>query len=80
MQLRGITEEEVYLVVEHGEVIETYPQDTPFPSRLVLGWIGQRPIHVVMADEPETDTIIVITTYEPDPERWLSGFRRRRRR
>ncbi|MCY4654997.1 MAG: DUF4258 domain-containing protein [Dehalococcoidia bacterium] len=46
MQLRGITEEEVYLVVEHGEVIETYPQDTPYPSRLVLGWIEQRPIHV----------------------------------
>ena len=79
MQLRGITEEEVYAVVNHGEVIETYPQDTPFPSRLVLGWIKRRPIHVVMADEPETGTIIVITTYEPDLERWMPGFRRRRR-
>lgn len=80
MQLRGITEEEVYAVVDYGEIIETYPQDTPFPSRLVLGWIGQRPLHVVMADDPETDTIIVITTYKPDPERWLPGFRRRRKR
>ncbi len=78
--MRGITEEEVHRVIEHGEVIETYPRDTPLPSRLALGWIMHRPIHVVMAREPETDTIIVITTYEPDTERWLPGFRRRRRR
>ena len=78
--MRGITEEEVYAVIDNGEVIETYPEDAPFPSRLVLGWIAQRPIHVVMADEPETVTIIVITTYEPDLERWLPGFRRRRPR
>ena len=78
--MRGITEEEVYAVIDHGEVIETYSHDTPYPSRLVLGWIRNRPIHVVAADDPETDTIVVITTYEPDNERWLPGFRRRRRR
>ena len=79
MQLWGITEVEVHAVIDHGEVIETYPHDTPHPSRLVLGWIGRRPIHVVMANDPETDTVIVITTYEPDNGRWLPGFRTRRR-
>ncbi len=78
--MRGITEEEVYAVIDYGEVIEAYPGDTPYPSRLILGWIRNRPIHVVVADDLETGTIVVVTTYEPDNERWLPGFRVRRRR
>src|SRR5260370_23936516 len=29
--------------------IESYPGDFPYPSRLLLGWCGLRPIHVVAA-------------------------------
>ncbi len=32
---RHISEDDVSHVVEHGETIEAYPQDTPYPSRLV---------------------------------------------
>lgn len=63
-----------------GEVIERYPDDTPLPGRLVLGWSGSRPIHIVAADDPETGETIVITVYEPGPERWDLSFRDRRRR
>ena len=61
-----------------GETIEDYPDDTPFPSRLVLGWVGSRPLHVVAADNPEEENTIVITVYEPEPDQWEVGFRRRR--
>ena len=54
----------------HGEAIETYPEDTPYPSRLVLAWVGGRPIHVVAAYNPADDEEIIITTYRPDPARW----------
>ncbi len=32
-----ITEQEVYEAISHGEVIETYPDDTPYPSVFMLG-------------------------------------------
>lgn len=59
--------------------IEAYPEDTPYPSHLVLGWCRGRPIHVVVADNAETQETIVITVYEPDPRQWEPGFRQRRR-
>jgi len=73
---RRISEEAVHAVLSTGEVIESYPNDTPYPSKLVLGWTGNRPIHIVVAETNETD--IVITVYEPDPERWDHQFKHRR--
>ena len=68
-----------YEKIAAGEVIEEYPDDAPFPSRLVLGFPGERPIHVVAADEPDSDITHVITAYQPDPEQWDESFRRRRK-
>lgn len=75
---RRIDEQEVRRVLESGEVIREYPDDTPLPSRLVLGWTGQRPIHVVAADDPGSSETVVITVYEPDPACWEPGFRRKK--
>lgn len=77
---RGISEIDVRAVLATGEVIEAYADDTPYPSRLVLGWRGNRPIHVVAADSTDTDETIIITVYEPDTDFWESGYRRRRQR
>lgn len=63
----------------NGETIERYPDDQPYPSRLMLAWRGGRPIHVVVADQSETEKIIV-TAYRPEPERWDPTFRQRRPR
>ena len=58
---------------------ETYPEDKPFPSRLVLGWSGFRPVHVVVADNVAGQEAIIITVYQPDAEEWEVGFKRRKR-
>lgn len=63
---------------KRGETIEDYPADPPFPSRFVLGWVGERPLHVVAADDPASDITIVITVYQPAPALWEYGYRRRR--
>jgi hypothetical protein len=34
---RHISVEDVEDVSQHGEMIENYPDDTPYPSRLMLG-------------------------------------------
>ena len=62
------------------ETIETYPEDKPFPSRLILGWCGSRPVHVVVADDGDAQETIVITVYQPDIEEWEAGFKGRKRR
>lgn len=74
---RSISKEDVRHALETGETIESYPQDTPYPSRLVLGWKNSRPLHVVVADHTETLELIVITVYEPAPSEWEPGFKRR---
>lgn len=77
---RKISKEDVSLVVATGETIETYPTDKPFPSRLILGWSGVRPLHVVAADNASAQETIIVTVYQPDIEEWESGFKRRKRR
>ena len=64
-------------VLTAGQVIEDYPNDTPYPSRLLLGWPGTRPIHVVVAENTVDREQIVITAYEPDAALWSADFRRR---
>jgi len=74
---RGIDVEDVRSVLASGKTIIDYPDDQPYPSRLMLGWRGNRPIHVVAADTEDDETII-ITVYEPDPALWELGFERKK--
>jgi hypothetical protein len=75
---RSISREDVRHVIEHGEIIRDYPDDMPYPSRLLLGWIGERPLHVVAADNTEDDETIIITAYEPDGAEWEPGFKKKK--
>ena len=76
---REISDEEVLKVIQEGEVIEEYPNDEPYPSMLILGFVNDRPIHVVLAVNEEESMGIVVTAYQPDPSLWRDNFRRRRK-
>lgn len=76
---RHITEIDVRSALATGETIETYPTDQPYPSKLVLGWSGKRPLHVVIAENSENEETIVVTVYEPSSTEWEEGLGRRRR-
>ena len=75
---RGIGEEDVRRVLDTGDVVQEYPDDRPYASRLVLGWLGPRPIHVAVAHNKDHDELIVITVYEPHLDQWEPGFLRRK--
>jgi len=75
---RGIAEADVHTVLAEGEEIASYPDDKPYPSRLLLGWRQDKPLHVVTAYNAQDNEQIVITVYEPDPALWGDGFRRRK--
>ncbi|MBI3950172.1 MAG: DUF4258 domain-containing protein [Acidobacteria bacterium] len=73
-----ITDQEVYEAICTGEVIETYPDDTPYPSVLIFGMTdADRPLHVVCAYDGEDDQAVIITVYNPYPTRW-EDYRRNR--
>jgi hypothetical protein len=78
MAQRGIQEEDVEHVLLTGEDIEMYPDDTPYPSELLLGWRNNRPIHIVVATDTVNQRRIVITVYVPDPNKWEADFKRRK--
>jgi len=78
MASRVVGEVEIRDVLENGKVIEARPDDLPYPTRVMLGWIGDRPIHVVATENEEGETVIV-TVYKPEPDRWADGFTRRRK-
>jgi hypothetical protein len=77
MARRRISKDDVRNVLDEGENIELYPTNQPYPSRLVLGWIGTRPLHVSVADNEGEEELIVITVYEPTLEHWQPGFKLR---
>ena len=74
---RRVDEKDVRSVLGTGEIIEVYPDDTPYPSRLILGWLGSRPLHVVAAENITDNETIVITVYEPEQDKWSPNFKRR---
>jgi hypothetical protein len=75
---RDVDEADVERVIRSGEIIESYPDDQPYPSYLVLGYTDKRALHVVYAKD-ENETIIVITVYEPTPEKWLEDLKTRKK-
>jgi hypothetical protein len=68
-------------VIESGEVIEaTHRTGRPLPTRLLFGWTGDRPLHVLVADPSPRGAHYVITFYEPHAERWRADFREHKER
>ena len=77
---RGLTPIDVRGALETAETITDYPDDLPYPSRLVLGWSGDTPLHVVVATDTTDRKLIIITVYVPNADEWGSDLRTRRPR
>lgn len=75
---RSISEEDVRDIVENGKIIAKYEDDKPYPSRLMLGWRGIRPVHVVVASNQNENEDIIVTVYEPDAMMWDELFEKKR--
>ncbi len=73
---RKISVKRLRQVLNSGETIEDYSDDATSPSRLILGWEGKRPIHLVVSENE--NGVVVITAYSPEPEFWSKDFKRRR--
>ena len=76
---RSISVEEVKFILNTGEVIREYPEDIPYPSFLLLGFIDHRPLHILVANDSDTGNCIMVTAYEPDKNLWSPDFKTKNR-
>jgi hypothetical protein len=76
MMERSIAREEIIHCAQYGEIIESYPNDYPFPSFLVFE-MGTEPLHIVMA--LDGDTCYVITAYRPNNQEFENDFKTRKK-
>jgi hypothetical protein len=75
---RNVSVKNVSQVLQAGETIEDYSAEMPEPSRLILGFQGKHPFHVVISQTLTTNDVTIITVYIPNPGKWSKDFRRRR--
>lgn len=80
MAERQIDRDTVLRILLEGEVIEEYPDDFPFPSALILGWHGERPLHIVAAWNEKLGVGYLITIYEPGLDYFEIDFRTRKQK
>ncbi len=76
---KNISQDVAIEVIMKGEVIEDYPHNTPFPSCLMLGWVGGKPYHVVVSFDKDSGMGYIITAYEPSLDKFEPDFKTRRR-
>jgi len=62
-------------IVDRGEILEQYPDDPRGESCLLLGFVGNAPVHVVLgwaAMHLTTDKLLrIITVYRPTVPKWI---------
>jgi hypothetical protein len=72
---RKVSVRNVSQALQSGEVIEDYSAEMPEPARLVLGFQGRRPFHMVISENPETHDVTIVTVYIPDPKNGIRTSR-----
>jgi hypothetical protein len=73
---RNISCKKARQTFESGETIEDHSDDAASPSRLILGWEGKRPIHMVVSES--ANEAVAITLYSPEPGLWSKDFKKRK--
>ena len=76
---RAISTDEVEYALKDGVAIMDYPDDKPNPSKLLLAFCNERPIHLVCSYNAEDETTVIITAYEPLLEIWENDYKTRKK-
>ena len=75
---RNISLEEIKHVISTGEIIENYPDDKPYPTCLIQGYVQQnKPLYALCA---LGEIVHIITVHWLDPAKWLDPKTRREKR
>ncbi len=80
MYERAISKSQVMLVVESGNIIAEYPNDTPYPSYLLNGIADNKPLHLVIAVDNSDGSCYIVTVYIPESSQWTDNYQSRRKK
>jgi hypothetical protein len=67
---------EIQAAILNDEILEHYQDTGRGESCLILGFVNQRPIHVVCGWR--RDKVVIITVYIPKPPKFIDAWTRRR--
>lgn len=74
---RIINSSDILEVLRHGEIIEDYPNDYPYPSCLMLAYPEPcKPMHICCG--VGEGKIYIITAYYPQTEKWEKDMKTRK--
>lgn len=77
LEQRGITINDVMNCIMHGEIIEQYPTDYPYPSCLILSVaVNDKFLHTVIGSNQSQ--LWIVTAYYPDANKWSKDFKVRK--
>ena len=71
---RNISVDEIRFVLQNGSIVNEYPNDKPFGSKLLFSDCNSRNLHLVCSENQDTNQIIIITVYEASSDIWESDF------
>ncbi len=74
---RKLNHNAVITAINLGGTIIEYPDDQPYPSRLLLYIYHGLPVHVVVARDKKDYACYVVTAYIPDSRLWGDDFKTR---
>lgn len=79
LRQRGIKQKDIRNCIMTGEIIEQYPDDFPFPSCLIFGYMcNNKILHVVASNEGNMSRII--TAYFPNADKFHDDLKTRKER
>lgn len=80
LRIERLRKDDLENALRDGIIIEDYPMESrPLPGCLVLGFVGNEPVHIVLAVDVLLDRLFIITVYRPSVERWEDDWKRRKK-
>jgi len=76
---RNISIQEIEYTLQNGQIIMDYSDDKPYPSKLLLAFCNNRPIHIVCSYNLVEEISVIITAYEPSTDIWENNFKTRKK-
>ena len=71
---RNISIEDVKYVLNNGIIVNQYPDDRPYPSKLLFAKCNNRSLHVLSSENEATAETIIITAYIASDDNWENDF------
>ena len=71
---RNISVSDVKFVISNGIIVNEYPGDKPYPSKLLFAVCNKRCFHIVCSENNIENEIIIITAYEASSDIWENDF------